>query len=81
MFRHLEIYKEYLPRHGKKLELIHFNDVYNLEERNVSNDREICAGAARFKTAFDIYGAKEKVVLFSGDYFSPSQLSQAFDGE
>lgn len=63
------------------MELLHFNDVYNLEERNVKNDREICAGVARFKTAFDAYGAKEKLVLFSGDYFSPSQLSQAFEGE
>ena len=79
--RPLEWYKQYLPRHTKKLEILHFNDVYNLEERDVASSKEICAGIARFKTAFDEYGAKDKLVLFSGDFFSPSTLSQAFEGE
>ena len=70
-----ESYKRYLPKHDKKLQILHFNDVYNCEERDVKGDREVCAGVARFKTAFDIYGADKKLVLFSGDYFSPSTLS------
>jgi 5'-nucleotidase len=52
-----------------ELEIIHFNDVYNLEER--PNDH-IKAGAARFITALDKYDSKNKLVVFSGDLFSPS---------
>ena len=28
----IEWYKEFLPKHTKSLEIIHFNDVYNIEE-------------------------------------------------
>ena len=44
----IEFYKEFLPKHNKKLEILHFNDVYNIEERKSGH---IKAGAARFVTA------------------------------
>ena len=47
----IEWYKSNLPKSEKKLEILHFNDVYNLEERTDGNP--IIAGAARFVTAFD----------------------------
>jgi hypothetical protein len=39
-----------LPAHQKKLEVLHFNDVYNLEERETG---AVKAGAARFVAALD----------------------------
>ena len=54
---------------AEKLTLIHFNDVYNVEERGV----EPVGGAARFLTA--VRAVTENVnplILFSGDIFAPS---------
>ena len=51
----LEHYKTNFPFHDKKLEIIHFNDVYNIEERD--DDGPIRAGVARFVSAFDSYKA------------------------
>lgn len=48
---------------------------------DVDDDWEILAGVGRFKTAFDCYGSKEKLVIFSGDLFFPSLLSTRFEGE
>jgi 5'-nucleotidase len=48
--------------------LLHFNDVYEIEE----GLHEPVAGAARFKTAIDTFGGNNPLVLFSGDVFSPS---------
>ena len=59
-----------------ELEIIHFNDVYNLEER--PND-VVKAGAARFISALDKYDSKNKLVLFSGDLFSPSNCKWVND--
>ena len=39
----------------KTLSILHFNDVYNIEERQKSNET-IRAGAARFKTAWEAFG-------------------------
>jgi 5'-nucleotidase len=61
-------------RHFK---IIHFNDVYNLQE----GDSEPCGGAARFLTALNKYRDDSTLVLFSGDIFSPSQLSTILKGE
>ena len=52
-----------------KLTLIHFNDVYNVEGREV----EPVGGAPRFLTA--VKATSENVnplILFSGDIFAPS---------
>ncbi len=58
-----------------QLNILHFNDVYNIEEKSKANELGILAGAARFVTAFEQYGKNEKLCLFSGDIFSPSLLS------
>ena len=53
----------------KKLRILHFNDVYNIEE----DKRESTAGAARFATAIQLLNEEGPcLVLFSGDAFSPS---------
>ena len=70
----MEQYKQFLPKHNKKLEILHFNDVYNIENKTIGS-------AARFKTAFDLYDSKNKLVIFSGDLFFPSMLSTLFEGE
>jgi 5'-nucleotidase len=75
-----EGYKANFPRYTKKLEILHFNDVYNIEEMEHS-DNENRAGAARFVTAFNLYNSKDKLVIFSGDLFFPSNLSSFFHGE
>ena len=74
-----EWYKTNLPKCSKKLEVLHFNDVYNLEERK--DGGPIIAGCPRFVTAFNQYDSKDKIVLFSGDFFFPSNLSTFFEGE
>lgn len=55
----LEWYKMFLPKHDKQLDVIHFNDVYNIDERvtNDDNEMEIKAGAARFVRALNLYGS------------------------
>ena len=52
----------------KKLRIIHFNDVYNIEGFKT----EPSGSAARFKTALNNFRNRETLVVFSGDAFSPS---------
>ncbi len=53
----------------KTLSIIHFNDVYNIESRDV----EPVGGSARFVTAVEELIKKgPTLVLFSGDAISPS---------
>ena len=60
------------------LQVLHFNDVYNIEEKQLaagakpSDGPFVAGGASRFVTAFKEHGKDEKLVLFSGDLFSPS---------
>ena len=63
------------------MNILHFNDVYNIEEKEKANEVGILAGAARFVTAFEQHGKDKKLCLFSGDLFSPSILSTIFKGE
>ncbi|CAH8636698.1 unnamed protein product [Schistosoma rodhaini] len=59
------------------LHILHFNDVYNVEEQK----QEPVAGAARFTTALKQHGAgQDSIVLFSGDCLSPSYISNATHG-
>jgi len=51
-----------------KLTILHFNDVYNIEE--IKTDP--VGGAARFKTALDSFKHLDPLILFSGDLFQPS---------
>jgi 5'-nucleotidase len=74
-----EWYKTNLPKCEQKLEILHFNDVYNLESR--PEGAPILAGAARFVTALNEYHSKDKLVLFSGDLLFPSNLSTYFEGK
>jgi len=56
---------------NKKLNIIHFNDVYSIEE----NEREPKAGAARFVSLIEkLIKSTDTptLVLFSGDAISPS---------
>ena len=64
------IYEEDLPlNEEKKLRILHFNDVYNIEE----SKEEPKAGASRFSTALKTFQSEEPcLLLFSGDAFSPS---------
>ncbi len=53
----------------KTLRIIHFNDVYNIEE----HADEPKGGASRFLTALNlIKEEKPALVVFSGDALSPS---------
>ena len=50
------------------LTIVHFNDVYNIEER----EKEPVGGAARFKSKLDSLQDLHPLVLFSGDALNPS---------
>lgn len=61
----------------KKLNIIHFNDAYNIESRNV----EPVGGVSRFRTVIqEIIKSQSEptVVLFSGDAFNPSTCEFSF---
>ena len=64
---------------NKTLNIIHFNDVYNITESN----KDICGGAARFMGL--INKLKElkpsPIIFFSGDFLSPSNISTVTKGE
>ena len=53
---------------AEKITILHFNDVYNIEERS----EEPVGGAARMKTALKQYTDKNPLILFSGDALAPS---------
>ncbi|XP_050733996.1 5'-nucleotidase-like isoform X2 [Eriocheir sinensis] len=57
--------------------ILHFNDVYNVEEQPT----EPKAGAARFKTALKSHAEKDPLILFSGDILAPSIMSSFTKGE
>ena len=53
---------------SKRLTIIHFNDVYNIE----SHEEEPVGGAARFVTKIEEMSAENPLILFSGDCLNPS---------
>ena len=62
------------------LDILHFNDVYVMEESEKAvqikgKDVYTKGGTARFVTAMKEHGCDKKLVLFSGDLLSPSYLS------
>ena len=61
----------------KILHIMHFSNVYNLIER----EKDPVGGAARFITAAEKFSDLNPLVLFSGDIFSPSRLSQVMKGK
>ncbi|XP_069183301.1 mannosylglucosyl-3-phosphoglycerate phosphatase isoform X2 [Procambarus clarkii] len=64
------------PR-APSITILHFNDVYNVEEQST----EPKAGAARFKTALKSFADRHPLVLFSGDILAPSIMSSFTRGE
>ena len=62
----------------KKLTILHYNDVYNIDPNTLS---EPVGGAARFCTAMKSFQSDNPIVLFSGDAFNPSMLSTFTQGE
>lgn len=58
------------------LRILHFNDVYDIEPNKTGD-----AGAYYFKAHLDQHRNDRTLTLFSGDAFSPSNLSLIFDGE
>ena len=65
-FTILLLFNLHADKDNRSLTIIHFNDVYNIEER----DKEPVGGASRFKTACS--SIEDPLVLFSGDALSPS---------
>lgn len=61
-----------------KLIILHFNDVYNIDQQVKT---EPVGGAARFCTAMNSFKELNPLVLFSGDAFNPSMLSTFTQGE
>ncbi|KAB7499198.1 Trifunctional nucleotide phosphoesterase protein YfkN [Armadillidium nasatum] len=66
-----------IPEDGKaqSIYIIHFNDVYNVDEMNGEG------GAPRFKTAVKSFANKDPLILFSGDILAPSIMSSFTHGE
>eukprot|EP00873_Tetraselmis_striata_P009001 jgi/Tetstr1/429265/TSEL_019183.t1 len=63
---------------ARRLNLLHFNDVYNIEARD---QQEPCGGAARFVTKCrELEEEHGAMVLFSGDCLNPSLLSTITSG-
>ena len=59
---------------GRRVTIIHFNDVYNIEARQ----QEPVGGAARFATALARRRHLNPLVVFSGDAFNPSISETVF---
>lgn len=67
----------------KILNIIHFNDVYEVRE---NPSKKVCGGAARFVSLINSLKKKDgedlnPLILFSGDLWNPSKLSAIFKGE
>ena len=69
----METKKKMPGRAAETITLIHYNDVYNVESREV----EPVGGAARFLTAVKELQELNPLILFSGDIFAPS-ISKIF---
>ncbi|XP_052759475.1 snake venom 5'-nucleotidase isoform X2 [Galleria mellonella] len=63
---------------GDEVVIIHYNDVYNIEQ---TTNTEPVGGALRFSTAVKALQHLNPLILFSGDAFSPSMLSTFTKGE
>lgn len=57
-----------MPVNKGVVTILHFNDVYNVEEQA----QEPVAGATRFCSALKSFGNLDPLVLFSGDILAPS---------
>ena len=71
---------------GRRVRILHFNDVYNVE---ASSRGDVCGGAARFVALVRSYfpgGSRfepsrgSPLVVFGGDAFNPSIMSTVTKG-
>ncbi|XP_023223349.1 5'-nucleotidase-like [Centruroides sculpturatus] len=67
----------YVVERKNMVTILHFNDVYNVEPRDI----EPVGGAARFSTAMKSFSHLDPLIIFSGDVLSPSVLSTFTHGE
>lgn len=66
----IAIFNDPVSLKGEFLRIIHFNDVYNIEE----SENEPVGGAARFSTVVkQLQKEGPCLTVFSGDAFSPSK--------
>ena len=66
--------KKKIPgRAAETITILHFNDICNIEAREV----EPVGGAARFLTAVKEHQESNPLILFSGNVFSPSMSKKA----
>eukprot|EP01084_Bolivina_argentea_P137137 241514_1 len=67
------------------LNIIHFNDVYNInpiiKKDGDGNIKSVCGGASRFKSFINTLSPLKPIILFSGDFLSPSDMSTVTKGE
>eukprot|EP00026_Physarum_polycephalum_P007588 Phypoly_transcript_07652.p1 GENE.Phypoly_transcript_07652~~Phypoly_transcript_07652.p1 ORF type:complete len:463 (+),score=75.40 Phypoly_transcript_07652:44-1390(+) len=62
---------------AKRLNIIHFNDVYEIDARA----KDPVGGATRFAAGIKKYSHLNPIVLFSGDVFNPSVTSTVTKGK
>lgn len=66
----------------KGLRIVHFNDVYHLTPFKNPNGRGLIGGASRFLTKLrEIQTTHNPLILFSGDFMSPSLMSVLMKGK
>jgi len=67
------------------IHIIHFNDVYNINpiiKKDASGAvTNVIGGAARFQTFINTLSPLKPLILFSGDFLSPSDISTVTKGE
>jgi 5'-nucleotidase len=72
--------KSFLYMEPKKFTILHFNDVYEIQE-DESPHSNIVGGVARFHTLVHSHSHLNPLIFFSGDLWSPSKLSVLFEGK
>ncbi|CUG88620.1 5-nucleotidase domain-containing protein, putative [Bodo saltans] len=67
---------------AQKLDIVHFNDVYHLETFKYPNSPGVVGGASRFLSKLrEIQLQRNPLILFSGDFMSPSLQSVLMRGK
>ena len=72
--------KSFSKMEPKKFTILHFNDVYEIQE-DESPHSGILGGVARFNTLVHSHDHLNPLIFFSGDLWSPSKLSVLFEGK
>ena len=78
--------REYSPDiKDRVINIVHFNDVYDIKP-NIKKDGDgniirVRGGASRFKSVLNTISPLNPIVLFSGDFLSPSDMGTVTNGE